>query len=399
MTPIMEDRRGHVGLRSRHARRVDRPRARARSRSTRSTPTSSRAAPARARSPASSPPGASGHGLEASVDEIAPGRWNVVGVARGSGGGKTLLLNAHMDTVGHAGMDAPLEPRVEGGRLYGRGAYDMKASLAALLLAGARAKRARPARRRRRDRGRGRGGREHRHGGRVAAAVTADAAIVTEPTEERVALAHRGFVWLEVETIGRRGARIAAPPRRSTRSPRWATSSSGSRSSTARSVPIRRTTLLGSGSLHASLVEGGRRAVDLPRPLRARRPSAERSRASRPRRSRREVQAIVDRAAASDPDLRAEVRTTFVREPFEVDRDEAVVESVRRPRRRDTRTRARGRRRPVLGGRGDLQRRRNPDGLFGPVGEGAHADVEWVDLESAARCAETYLAVAAELCA
>ena len=37
--------------------------------------------------------------------------------------------------------------------------------------------------------------------------------------------------------------------------------------------------------------------------------------------------------------------------------------------------------------------------LFGPVGEGAHAVVEWVDLESVERCAEVYLAVAAELCA
>ena len=101
----------------------------------------------------------------------------------GSGGGRTLLLNAHLDTVGFAGMDAPLEPRVEDGRLYGRGAYDMKASLAAILLAGSAGGRARAARRRGRDRGRRRGGREHRHRRRVAGTVRADAAIVTEPTE------------------------------------------------------------------------------------------------------------------------------------------------------------------------------------------------------------------------
>lgn len=79
-------------------------------------------------------------GLEVTVDEVAPGRPNVIGVARGSGGGRSLMLNAHMDTVGVAGMERPFEPRVEGQRLYGRGAVDMKGSLAALIVAAARAR-------------------------------------------------------------------------------------------------------------------------------------------------------------------------------------------------------------------------------------------------------------------
>ncbi|MGH3093165.1 MAG: acetylornithine deacetylase, partial [Gaiellaceae bacterium] len=56
-------------------------------------------------------------GLEVALDEVAPGRFNAVGVARGTGGGRSLMLNAHMDTVGVAGMEAPFEPRVEDGRL------------------------------------------------------------------------------------------------------------------------------------------------------------------------------------------------------------------------------------------------------------------------------------------
>ena len=82
-----------------------------------------------------------GAGLEVEVEEVAPGRFNTVGVARGSRGGKTLLLNAHMDTVGIAGMERPFEPAVENGRLHGRGSYDMKAGLAAIMLAGADAAR------------------------------------------------------------------------------------------------------------------------------------------------------------------------------------------------------------------------------------------------------------------
>src|SRR5436190_17431561 len=70
-------------------------------------------------------------GLAVEVDEPAPGRPSVIAIARGSGGGCSLMLNAHMDTVGVAGMERPHDPTVEGNRLYGRGAYDMKGSLAA----------------------------------------------------------------------------------------------------------------------------------------------------------------------------------------------------------------------------------------------------------------------------
>ena len=60
-------------------------------------------------------------GLEIHLDEPEAGRPNVVGIARGSGGGSSLLLNAHMDTVGVALMERPHEPVIEGKRLYGSG--------------------------------------------------------------------------------------------------------------------------------------------------------------------------------------------------------------------------------------------------------------------------------------
>ena len=67
------------------------------------------------------------------VEVLGDERPSVVARKRGSGGGRSLLLNGHLDTVGVAGMEAPFEPRVEGDRLYGRGAYDMKGALAAIL--------------------------------------------------------------------------------------------------------------------------------------------------------------------------------------------------------------------------------------------------------------------------
>src|SRR4051794_28119549 len=76
-------------------------------------------------------------GLEVEMQETAPGRPNVIGRVRGTGGGRSLMLNAHMDIVGLGGPDGGLTPRVEGDRLYGRGSWDMKGSLAAIMLVGA----------------------------------------------------------------------------------------------------------------------------------------------------------------------------------------------------------------------------------------------------------------------
>ena len=67
--------------------------------------------------------------------EETAGRPSVVVRSRGVGGGRTLLLYGHTDTVSLDGVVEPLVPRIDGDRFYGRGAYDMKAGLAAALVA------------------------------------------------------------------------------------------------------------------------------------------------------------------------------------------------------------------------------------------------------------------------
>ena len=321
-------------------------------------------------------------GLEVEVEEVAPGRPNVVGRARGSGGGPTLLLNAHMDTVGYEGMEAPLQPRVENGRLYGRGAYDMKGSLAAIMVAGAEAAQA------------------GLRGDVLVAAVVdeevfsigaeavargyrADAAIVSEPTELRLVVAHKGFVWMEVETKGRaaHGSRpdlgedaIVAMGRVLT--------GLGVLADALLANPSH--PLLGSGSVHASLISGGVELSTYPEScvLGLERRTVPGETVELVERQIREI--------AGD----AEIRTTFVREPFQVAPEEPLVRAVVRH--------AGG---PEVAGvpfwadSAVFAAAGIPTVVFGPGGEGAHAQVEWVGLADLERCKDVYVAVARELCA
>ncbi len=265
-------------------------------------------------------------GLETTLSEPAPGRPNVVAVARGSGAGRSLLLNAHMDTVGVAGMTAPFEPRVEDGRLHGRGAYDMKGSLAACMLATAEAGR------------RGLRGdvvltavsdEEFASVGTeaVAASVGADAAIVTEPTELQVAVAHRGFVHVEVETTGR-AAHGSRPHLGIDAIAKMGRVLVGIEELDRRLRANPTHPYLGSGSVHASLIEGGQEFSSYPARcvLQAERRTIPGETVEL---AESELREILEQASAADADFSGEVRVLASREPFEVDESSELVRIVR----------------------------------------------------------------------
>jgi acetylornithine deacetylase len=321
-------------------------------------------------------------GLEVEIEEVAPGRPNVVGRARGRGGGSTLLLNAHMDTVGYEGMEAPLEPRIEDGRLYGRGAYDMKGSLAAIMVAGAEAA------------GAGLSGdvlvaavadEEVYSLGAEAAArrYPCDAAIVAEPTEFRLVVAHKGFVWMEVETKGR-AAHGSRPDLGEDAIVGMGQVLTGLGALAQALLDNPSHSLLGSGSVHASLISGGVELSTYPDRcvLALERRTVPGETADVVERQIREI--------AND----ADVRTTFVREPFEVAQDELIVQSLLRHAGGPEVVGA-----PFWADSAVFAAAGIPTVVFGPGGEGAHAEVEWVDLAGLERCKDVYLAVAMELCA
>ena len=318
------------------------------------------------------------HGLE--VEILGDERPSVVATRRGSGGGRSLLLNGHLDTVGVAGMEAPFEPRVENGRLYGRGAYDMKGALAAILLAAAASTGLRGdvivtlvA-----DEELASVGTEA-----VVERVHADAAIVVEPTDLRVAIAHRGFVGFELETAG-----VAAH---------------GSRpdlgvDAIAKMGPILvalaelderlqagpRHPLVGPASLHASLIEGGQELSSFPA-----RCVLTGERRTIPGETLEQVERELLAIAGGSA-----LRIVASRDPYTARPDHPFVELVRSAAEAGEYTGA-----PFWTDAALIAGAGIPTVLFGPAGEGAHAAVEWVDLASLDRVREVVLRVAAEWCA
>ena len=317
-------------------------------------------------------------GLEAEL--VGDDRPSVIATRRGSGGGRSLLLNAHLDTVGVAGMDAPHVARIEGGRLYGRGAYDMKGALAAILVAadGVRDLRGDVIVTAVSDEELASIGTEA-----VLERVRADAAIVPEPTDLRLAVAHRGFVGFELETHGvaahgsrpdlgvdaivKMGHVLVALERldeRLTSGPRHP--------------------LAGTGSVHASLIEGGQELSSFPAHclLMGERRTIPGETVENVERELREL--------AGD----ATVRVIASRDAYEAPIEHPFVELFARivgthdlvgaPFWTDA---------ALIAGAGI------PTVLYGPSGEGAHAEVEWVDLASLERVRDVIVRAAGEWCA
>lgn len=75
------------------------------------------------------------NGLRSELDEALPGRPNLIARIRGTASGPAMLWEGHLDTVQVIGMEAPFVPRLEDGRLHGRGAVDDGGCVAAFLLA------------------------------------------------------------------------------------------------------------------------------------------------------------------------------------------------------------------------------------------------------------------------
>ncbi len=333
-------------------------------------------------------------GLETHLQEAAPGRPNAIGVLCGSGGGRSLLLNAHLDTVSLGAMDRPLELGVDGDRAYGRGAYDMKGSLAAILCAvhdlaeGPRL------------RGdvivAGVADEEYSSLGtqKLLESVRADACLVAEPTGMHVCVGHKGFAWLriQVEGVAAHGSRpdLGVDAIAKTGEVLVEVERLGERLASAPHP------LLGPASIHASTIAGGQELSSYPA-----RCTLELERRTLPGETQsaveQEVADLLGQVRQRAPTLQAQADVFFWRDPFWIDPDAPLVADLLAVCRECGLE-------PQIRGESPwmdsafLAAAGMPTVVFGPGGGGAHGSEEWVSVSDLERCREVFAALARRVC-
>jgi acetylornithine deacetylase len=229
----------------------------------------------------------------------------------------------------------------------------------------------------------------------VLATLRADAAIVTEPTELELVVAHKGFVWSEIEVTGR--AAHGSRPHLGIDAIVKAGPILSAIGALDQRLGERAHPLLGRGSVHASVIEGGEELSSYPA-----RCALKLERRTLPGEGADDVEgelaSILDSCRAADPELAAQQRTLLVREPFEVAEDAPIVGLVR-----DAAAAELGEPPPIGGASywadaAFLAAAGIPTVMLGPGGEGAHAAEEWVSVSDTEAVARVLIAVARRLC-
>lgn len=265
-------------------------------------------------------------GFNVSVADAVAGRPNVV--ARiGPSSGRAMMFAGHLDTVGVEGMThPPFEANIEGDRLYGRGSADMKSGVAAMCCAALAAFEECGSSAKRQIVIAAVTDEEYESIGMRAlldSGVTAECAILTEPTRLAICPAHRGFVWMEIEFTGR-----------AAHGSRYDIGIDAIRHAglvlaeldelDAVELQIRKHKLLGRGSLHASTINGGTGLSTYPDRcvLKVERRTIPGETAAD---ALREVHDACDRVRAHRPELSAAVRLIGAQLPSDVSTDASVV--------------------------------------------------------------------------
>ena len=311
---------------------------------------------------------------------------NVVAMVPGINSDDSLLLNGHLDTVGVEGMDAPFNLRQTDDKLYGRGTYDMKGSIAVMLLLA-----------------------EYftRHPPPISILFTFVAdeedrsagmeylvkrwlpkftrlpfgGIFLEPTELDIGVSHKGVSWYEIEVFGRsaHGSRPsegvdAILPLRSALAELNDIQSE--------LLDSRPDPLLGNATLHASIIDGGTALSVIPRRARL-----QWERRTLPGESQTRVDLELERVVQSvkkfPGDHRVEGREIFVRPPYEVSKTAKILTRLQSASPHSKLVGLSFWSDSALCGQAGI-----PSVLFGPKGHGAHAVDEWVSLKSLIRVYE-----------
>ncbi|WP_395242718.1 M20/M25/M40 family metallo-hydrolase [Agromyces sp. MMS24-K17] len=316
-------------------------------------------------------------------------RVSLVAVRSGSRPGRTVVLNGHLDTVGVDGMPDPFTARIDGERLVGRGASDMKGGVAGLVVAAERLAAADAP-------------------GTIVVALVADEedasvgaeaviadlsgrdlapdlCLIAEPTWLDLAAAHRGFAVVDVALHGR-AAHSSQPDQGVDAIRALGDLLAGIRAADASLHALAPHPLLGHGSLMATVARAGTApftvAAGAEVVVERRTVPCEAS-----ARALDEVRALVDGVVAGLPGLTAEVRLGMARAAWQVDATGAAAEFSRLlgAALAETGTRPEPVGAPYWMESALWQEVGVPTVVCGPAGGGLHAVDEWVDLDQLRR--------------
>lgn len=325
-------------------------------------------------------------GLDTWMQEAAPNRPNVIAKWPGQSSEKSLLMTGHTDVVAVEGMTIdPFDPKIEDGRLYGRGSFDMKGGLASILGAVAALKS---------------GG--YQPQGDLYLGFVADeeyasigtealvmeiqpgAAILTEPTDLEICIAHKGFVWLTLTTHGRaaHGSSFDAGVDAIAHMGRLvhALQSMDDSFQSAHN-------LLSRPSVHASTIEGGIGWSTYPDRCELRLEHR-----IMPHQTAEQImsewQSIIGKLTLEIPHFSAEASLAFSRPGYEIERDAPIVSTLHQSfikvmNNEPTYMGTSGWLDSAILGAAGI-----PTVIIGPGGDGAHAAVEYVILDDVFRCAD-----------
>jgi acetylornithine deacetylase len=225
----------------------------------------------------------------------------------------------------------------------------------------------------------------------------ADAAIVCEPTNLEMTVAHKGFVWANISTHGK-AAHGSRPDLGIDAIAKMGAILIELEQLAARLAQNPKHALLGTGSVHASIISGGEERSSYPAVC-----SLEIERRTVPGETpemvRAELQAIIEMCASRDPNFRANLEIGLIRQAHECAEGEAIVQTLRRHARDVTGLEPRIAGAPYWTDCAILAEAGIPSFLYGPSGDGAHAAIEWVDLESLEVCVKVYLETIRDFCA
>ena len=335
-------------------------------------------------------------GLDVEFQEAAPGRPNVIGVLDSSKKGPAMMFCGHSDTVGVAGMERPFDPVYRDGKVWGRGSQDMKGGLVAMMAAAGEIA----------EKGGLESGRllvtaviDEEYSSVGARALvedwTADAAVVGEPTDMAVAVGHKGFEWVEIDVEGRaaHGSRPGDGIDAILRMGRVLGRLEGLDGDLQARTPH---PLMGSASLHASTIEGGREWSTYPDSCRLRlerRTVAGESREV----SLTEVESILRVLRAEDPEFRAQARFVFGQPPYETPPDDPIAQNLEAAIARTGGTTTRSAM-SFWTDAGVLGEAGIPSVIFGPTGKGLHSIEEYVVADDVRACQAALVELVRDFC-